>query len=576
MAMSQSPGPKKKGGEHALPLLVETRAFRFHEKPFQVVLSKYEEIGVGVSFGPIKKLYRLIEKMMRPGNSVMCASILDVVRAMIVCDTNELVCKVLKKLAEDESITICKVKEGYSRHKFGEWVDVKLIVYLNGKPGGVKQKWHDRQHKCELQIVHNYMKIARTDMGGHKAYNKHRSLGGALKALSTDDGTSEFSKLESQLLAIMARGNPTEIARIGRIMDIGNAIGASAVTMHQPADDLAYLAQYPNISLDEYKDDKEFWFINKQFPGLRAIAKDPWIFLVPNLLTREQCYSLMMKGGPHVVQSKSYVDGKLAVSEARTSWEVRVPREEVPNLQSIFGKLLNMPTENMEPLKVLRYKKKEHFQRHSDAPTFACKRPQDGLPYCRAPHANRVVTLFVYLNTPENGGETHFMKCGVKVQPRAGMGVIHFPAYLASSSSYVGPDDPKSIVPGLKVIMKRDPNAALGTAGAALSVGTVTEVKIPMAFGKPQSNGTATITNDITEREKSYKLLRMGDITLEGFDFNPLPNMKGEIDGRVIHEGMDACDEKYLATQWCWPGEFFVEKAPTTYHAKPLNESAVL
>jgi hypothetical protein len=44
------------------------------------------------------------------------------------------------------------------------------------------------------------------------------------------------------------------------------------------------LNQYPDIPLSEYTDEGNFWFINRDFPGLRAIHKDPWIFLVPQSL----------------------------------------------------------------------------------------------------------------------------------------------------------------------------------------------------------------------------------------------------------------------------------------------------
>jgi hypothetical protein len=93
-------------GKH--PEKVEKKRFRSEMKPFELALMKYNKLldGVSVSIGPIKKLYRLIQKMLRAGNDMACAAIMDVVRATIVCDSNLIICDVLKLLAKDPSITI--------------------------------------------------------------------------------------------------------------------------------------------------------------------------------------------------------------------------------------------------------------------------------------------------------------------------------------------------------------------------------------------------------------------------------------------------------------------------------------
>ena len=55
------------------------------------------------------------------------------------------------------------------------------------------------------------------------------------------------------------------------------------------------LEQYPSIPLLEYSADGEHLAINIDFPGLRAIHKDPWIFHVADLFTREECEMMMAK-----------------------------------------------------------------------------------------------------------------------------------------------------------------------------------------------------------------------------------------------------------------------------------------
>jgi hypothetical protein len=67
---------------------------------------------------------RFLEKLIN--KTLGCAAIMDVVRAMVVCSSNLSICKVLETLQKDKSIIIYKVKESYSNHKHGQWVDVKV------------------------------------------------------------------------------------------------------------------------------------------------------------------------------------------------------------------------------------------------------------------------------------------------------------------------------------------------------------------------------------------------------------------------------------------------------------------
>ena len=44
----------------------------------------------------------------------------------------------------------------------------------------------------------------------------------------------------------------------------------------------AMLAQYPSVPLSEYAPNGDHLAINIDYPGLRAVHKNPWIFLVPD------------------------------------------------------------------------------------------------------------------------------------------------------------------------------------------------------------------------------------------------------------------------------------------------------
>jgi len=247
------------------------------------------------------------------------------------------------------------------------------------------------------------------------------------------------------------------------------------------------------------------------------------------------------------------------LNTARTSWDVYFPYDEVLDTQKVFGEALNMPVENMEPLKGIRYAKGEVFKLHNDADSSP---PPPACPY---PHAKRVVSCFVYLNTPKEGGETRFTKSGVKVQPFRGMGVVHFPAYL-NTATYVAPVSGVQV--GSKVKARRVPGAA---PGSPTFTGTVTEVK----------DGIVSVLYDgflNLWKEIQYDIAKEGDLDLPGNDYAILPHMKGAVNESAVHEGMPAIDEKFIVSQWCWPSRYDLTKAvpQVKESVRPLNDGIVL
>jgi hypothetical protein len=294
------------------------------------------------------------------------------------------------------------------------------------------------------------------------------------------------------------------------------------------------------LFFDDYKDTGDFWFINMKYPGLRAIHKDPWFFVVPNLLSPEQCTALIMKGNPHVSNSMSTkADGTQGTSDTRTSQEMRFSYEEVPAIQQIFSKVLNMPVKNVEPLKLIKYAKGGKFKIHHDS-LDPSSEPQEKCP--GVPYANRVVKLFVYLTDCEQGGETQFTRYGLKVPPRAGMGVIHFPAYLPTSEAYTATKAPQA---GAKVTVQvKDKGSFMGTVV------------------KMNADGTAVI-----EKDDSGKKIKYAEE-----NFAMLPNLKGQRDEHAVHEGLSAIDEKLIVSQWCYPGEYQLAGEPKVAEmTRPLN-----
>ncbi|CAE8709427.1 unnamed protein product [Polarella glacialis] len=188
---------------------------------------------------------------------------------------------------------------------------------------------------------------------------------------------------------------------------------------------------YPCIDLEEYRQDPNFWFINKHYPGLQAVHRDPWIFVCRGLLSSSECEQLVAKAEPNMQRASVSSGDEVFLDPGRTSSDCHIPYDETPGIQQRFSELLNMPVSHMEPLKVMRYRRGEHFALHNDGATARVQ----GFPDCPSPWANRVITLFVYLKDSVAGGHTKFPNCGpLELKPEQGLGVIHFPSYLPSAT----------------------------------------------------------------------------------------------------------------------------------------------
>jgi len=290
------------------------------------------------------------------------------------------------------------------------------------------------------------------------------------------------------------------------------------------------LAQYPCIPLSEYAPGGDHLAINVAFPGLRAIHKDPWIFLVSDLLSREECEQMMAKAGPHFQPSYGYSN------DHRTSSECRIARKETVGIQSRYSKLLNMPVENMEAAKVSRYRRGEYFRNHVD--------PLSGTDFLE----NRVATLFVYLNDCDCGGETRFLS---------------LPS--TRSLSYV-----------------------VGEAVCCLSTGRDEdgEGDYPGVIRAVHADGTVDVDFDDGDKlervprgaVRAYETLVVRPAQGLGVLFFPayLPSsplamqFHKQLDRHTVHEGCVADDEKWVHQTWVWPSH------PQAYYEGVETDGALL
>jgi prolyl 4-hydroxylase len=204
---------------------------------------------------------------------------------------------------------------------------------------------------------------------------------------------------------------------------------------------------YADIPLEFYQRDGKHQFINKSYPGLQAINKDPWVFVVHDFLSADECEACKAVAmdetwyGSSVAQASGKNLGT-EVDEIRRCRSANLTAVHRSTAISAFRKktveLVGLPDENLEATQITKYSKGDYFKPHGDGIADAYRDLRYGL--CQKENANRVVTMFVYLNDVNEGGETRFTDVvpALDVKPVRGTAVLFFPALLPDAPSTPG------------------------------------------------------------------------------------------------------------------------------------------
>jgi prolyl 4-hydroxylase len=152
----------------------------------------------------------------------------------------------------------------------------------------------------------------------------------------------------------------------------------------------------------------------------------PWVVTLENLLTPEECDRLIELGAEEGYEISRDVGAKkfdgtheAVTSSGRTStnaWCNGACYNDTMT-QSVLAKIENVtgvPEANSEYLQLLRYEESQFYHTHNDYIHHQLNR-EEGV---------RILTVFLYLNDVEEGGETDFPRLGITVSPKRGKAVI--------------------------------------------------------------------------------------------------------------------------------------------------------
>jgi prolyl 4-hydroxylase len=149
----------------------------------------------------------------------------------------------------------------------------------------------------------------------------------------------------------------------------------------------------------------------------------PVVRVLENLLTTDECDALIGEAKPRLARALTVdVDGRHQVDHRRTSQGMFFAMGETPLVQRIeqrIADLLAIPVNHGEGLQILHYQPGQEYEPHFD--WFNPDQP--GYSAVTARGGQRIASVVMYLNTPEEGGGTAFPRIGLTVTAMRGSAV---------------------------------------------------------------------------------------------------------------------------------------------------------
>ena len=177
------------------------------------------------------------------------------------------------------------------------------------------------------------------------------------------------------------------------------------------------------------------------------LMENPNIALLDGLLTDEECEALIQASAGKLERSL-VVDrqsGGQLPSNVRSSEGAHFQRGETDLVKAIEARiaaLTGLRIEQGEPIQILHYGLQGEYLPHHDY--FDPMDP--GTPVILKTGGQRIATLVMYLNTPEEGGATHFPELDLEVKARKGSAVYF--EYMNKA----GQIDSRSLHAGMPVV----------------------------------------------------------------------------------------------------------------------------
>jgi len=192
--------------------------------------------------------------------------------------------------------------------------------------------------------------------------------------------------------------------------------------------------------------------LDGQFTSEQSVKrndKNPWIIIMDNFITAEEAQHIITWGAEEGYEhSRLYEDDKDDITSDneeeddddhkeeggiswRTSWHswcgLECSNDRI--VQSILNRIYDLTQlgqDYSEPMQMLKYEKQQYYKEHSDF--------LDLDPETKEQEGDRILTVYLYLNDVEAGGETSFLQLNLTVSPKAGR-LVMWPSVLDAMPS---------------------------------------------------------------------------------------------------------------------------------------------
>jgi prolyl 4-hydroxylase len=155
------------------------------------------------------------------------------------------------------------------------------------------------------------------------------------------------------------------------------------------------------------------------------LSNDPYIVVIRNFLTPEMIDHVVNLAENRFDRSRIIGLEEDQLSEVRTSSSCVLLKSETRMIKSIEDRVCEITgysPSHLEELQVVRYLQGQKYDPHFD---YFPKSDPASKRYV-ADRGQRAITMFIYLKTPEKGGETYFPKLDLKVKPDPGDAIFWF------------------------------------------------------------------------------------------------------------------------------------------------------
>lgn len=150
----------------------------------------------------------------------------------------------------------------------------------------------------------------------------------------------------------------------------------------------------------------------------RVSMRKPALSVFSGFLTDEECCALMEASRPRLTRSKVITfGGTVDIKPTRTSQSASFSLGEtllIERIEKRIERLVRWPSQNTEGLQVVRYGPRSSFQPHYDYYEY------ERLDGAAGRRRQRIATLIMYLNAPEEGGMTSFSDVELDIYPHQG------------------------------------------------------------------------------------------------------------------------------------------------------------